>query len=132
MRPVLVLLAGPNGAGKSTLYQTRVVPSFAGPFINADIIQRDELKDPSMQASCGASRIREPPWGKEGRADRKAKMARRRADMIHQIMRRLVRIRDRIAIGALEFRAMKKFARDIRQTCLRPLHRRGILQPFQG
>ena len=41
MRSSLVLLAGPNGAGKTTLYQTRVAPSFAGPFINADLIQRD-------------------------------------------------------------------------------------------
>ncbi|GHF51555.1 zeta toxin family protein [Seohaeicola zhoushanensis] len=57
MRPSLVLLAGPNGAGKSTLYQTRVAPSFAGPFINADIIQRDELQDASMQASYEAARI---------------------------------------------------------------------------
>jgi len=57
MKPSLVLLAGPNGAGKSTLYETRVAPSFAGPFINADIIQRDELQDPSMQASYQAARI---------------------------------------------------------------------------
>jgi predicted ABC-type ATPase len=64
MRPTLVLLAGPNGAGKSTLYQTRVAPSFAGPFINADLIQRDELRDPSMQASYLAARIAE-----ERRAD---------------------------------------------------------------
>ncbi len=59
MRPSLVLLAGPNGAGKSTLYQTRVVPSFAGLFINADIIQRDELQDPSMDASYDAAKIAE-------------------------------------------------------------------------
>ncbi len=57
MRPSLVLLAGPNGAGKSTLYQTRVAPSFAGSFINADLIQRDELRDPSMEASYEAARI---------------------------------------------------------------------------
>lgn len=57
MRPSLVLLAGPNGAGKTTLYQTRVAPSFAGPFINADLIQRDELKDPSMEASYRAAKI---------------------------------------------------------------------------
>jgi len=57
MRPSLVLLAGPNGAGKSTLYQTRVARSFAGPFINADLIQRDELKDPSMEASYHAAEI---------------------------------------------------------------------------
>jgi predicted ABC-type ATPase len=53
----MVLLAGPNGAGKSTLYATRVAPSFAGPFINADIIQRDELCDPSLEASYQAARI---------------------------------------------------------------------------
>lgn len=57
MRPSLVLLAGPNGAGKSTLYETRVAPSFAGPFINADLIQRDELKDASMEASYRAAEI---------------------------------------------------------------------------
>ncbi|MGP3699711.1 zeta toxin family protein [Rhodobacter sp. NSM] len=57
MRPSLVLLAGPNGAGKSTLYRTRVAPSFASPFINADIIQRDELRDPSPEASYEAARI---------------------------------------------------------------------------
>lgn len=59
MRPSLVLLAGPNGAGKSTLYQTRVAPSFAGPFVNADVIQRDELQDPSMEASYEAARVAE-------------------------------------------------------------------------
>jgi predicted ABC-type ATPase len=57
MRPSLVLLAGPNGAGKSTLYETRVATSFAGPFINADLIQRDELKDSSMEASYRAAEI---------------------------------------------------------------------------
>jgi predicted ABC-type ATPase len=57
MRPSLVLLAGPNGAGKSTLYQNRVAASFAGPFINADLIQRDELEDGSMEASYRAARI---------------------------------------------------------------------------
>lgn len=59
MKPSLVLLAGPNGAGKSTLYQTRVAPAFAGPFINADVIQRDELHDPSMAAAYEAARIAE-------------------------------------------------------------------------
>ncbi len=57
MRPSLVLLAGPNGAGKSTLYQTRIAPGFAGPFINADIIQREELKDTSMEAAYKAAEI---------------------------------------------------------------------------
>ena len=57
MRPSIVLLAGPNGAGKSTLYETRVAHRFAGPFINADIIQRDELRDLSMAASYAAARL---------------------------------------------------------------------------
>ena len=57
MKPTIILLAGPNGAGKSTLYETRVAPSFAGSFINADIIQRDELRDPSPEASYEAARI---------------------------------------------------------------------------
>ncbi|MBA5779473.1 zeta toxin family protein [Stappia sp. F7233] len=57
MNPTMILLAGPNGAGKSTLYETRVAPRFAGPFINADIIQRDELRTPSPEASYEAARI---------------------------------------------------------------------------
>lgn len=57
MRPSLILLAGPNGAGKSTLYETRIAPSFAAPFINADAIQRDELKDTSVEASYKAAEI---------------------------------------------------------------------------
>ena len=54
-----MVLAGPNGAGKSTLYTTRVAPAFAGPFVNADLIQRDELRDPSMSAAYAAARIAE-------------------------------------------------------------------------
>lgn len=57
MNPTMIVLAGPNGAGKSTLYQARVSSSFAGPFINADIIQRDELRDPSPEASYQAAQI---------------------------------------------------------------------------
>ena len=57
MKPTMIVLAGPNGAGKSTLYETRIAPSFAGPFINADIIQRDEMCDPSPDASYEAANI---------------------------------------------------------------------------
>lgn len=57
MKPTMIVLAGPNGAGKSTLYQVRVAPSFAGPFINADIIQLDELRNPSPEASYEAAQI---------------------------------------------------------------------------
>ncbi|EMD81678.1 zeta toxin family protein [Pacificimonas flava] len=53
----MIVLAGPNGAGKSTLYATRVAPTFAGPFINADIIQRDEMGNASPEASYEAARI---------------------------------------------------------------------------
>jgi predicted ABC-type ATPase len=57
MKPTIIVIAGPNGAGKSTIYETRVKPSFAGPFINADIIQRDELLDPSPIASYKAAKL---------------------------------------------------------------------------
>ena len=56
-RPTLVMLAGPNGAGKSTLYETRIAPSLVAPFINADIIQRDELNDGNMNAAYEAAQI---------------------------------------------------------------------------
>lgn len=56
-RPTLVVLTGPNGAGKSTLYETRIAPSFSAPFINADIIQRDELGEDDMNAAYEAAQI---------------------------------------------------------------------------
>ena len=56
-RPILVMLAGPNGSGKSTLYETRIAPKFAVPFINADVIQRDELKDGDVNAAYEAAQI---------------------------------------------------------------------------
>ena len=58
-RPTLFLIAGPNGAGKSTFYETVLAPRIAAPFINADIIQRDELRDPSPEASYRAAEIAE-------------------------------------------------------------------------
>lgn len=51
------MLAGPNGSGKSTLYATRIAPKFAVPFINADIIQRDELRDDDVNAAYQAAQI---------------------------------------------------------------------------
>lgn len=51
------MLAGPNGSGKSTLYETRIAPKFAVPFINADIIQRDELKSGDVNAAYKAAQI---------------------------------------------------------------------------
>ena len=56
-RPVLAMLAGPNGAGKSTLYKTRIKPQLAVPFVNADDIQRDELKKTDVEAAYEAARI---------------------------------------------------------------------------
>jgi len=58
-RPTMFMLAGPNGAGKSTLYQTVIKPRVAAPFINADDIQRGELRDPSSQAAYKAADIAE-------------------------------------------------------------------------
>ena len=57
MSSTMIVLAGANGTGKSTLYATRVAPNFSGPFINADIIQRDELGDASPDAAYEAARI---------------------------------------------------------------------------
>jgi predicted ABC-type ATPase len=56
-RPTLFLIAGPNGVGKSTFYDTVLKPRVQAPFINADIIQRDELNDPSVEAAYEAARI---------------------------------------------------------------------------
>ena len=56
-RPTLFLIVGPNGAGKSTFYDTVLKPRIQAPFINADIIQRDELKNASLEAAYEAARI---------------------------------------------------------------------------
>ncbi|MEO0884051.1 MAG: zeta toxin family protein, partial [Pseudomonadota bacterium] len=56
-RPTLIIIAGPNGAGKSTLYETRVAPKIAAPFINADLIQKTELKNARLEAAYEAARI---------------------------------------------------------------------------
>ena len=55
----MFMIAGPNGAGKSTLYETRIKTGALAPFINADVIQRDELRDPSMEASYKAAEMAE-------------------------------------------------------------------------
>lgn len=56
-RPTLFLIAGPNGAGKTTFYETVLRPRIAAPFVNADIIQRDDLEDASVEASYKAAEI---------------------------------------------------------------------------
>lgn len=58
-RPTFWMLAGPNGAGKSSLYAHVIQPSVDAPFINADVIQREELKDASMRAAYKAAEIAE-------------------------------------------------------------------------
>lgn len=58
-RPTLFLIAGPNGAGKSTFYDTVLHGRIAAPFVNADIIQRDELENPSPEAAYEAAEIAE-------------------------------------------------------------------------
>jgi predicted ABC-type ATPase len=55
--PTLFMLAGPNGSGKTSFYDTVIKPRINSPFINADLIQRDELDDPSMEAAYNAARI---------------------------------------------------------------------------
>lgn len=56
-RPTMFMLAGPNGAGKTTLYETVIQYKVKAPFINADLIQRTELDDPSVEAAYHAARI---------------------------------------------------------------------------
>lgn len=53
----MFLIAGPNGAGKTTFYETVLRPRLAAPFVNADIIQRDELKKLSVKAAYEAAEI---------------------------------------------------------------------------
>ncbi|MDB5826227.1 MAG: zeta toxin [Variovorax sp.] len=55
----MILLTGPNGAGKSTLYELVIAPRIQAPFINADLIQREELRDASMAAAYTAAGIAE-------------------------------------------------------------------------
>ena len=55
--PTVHVIAGPNGAGKSTFYETVVRPTTDAPFVNADLIQRDELVDPSPEAAYKAAEI---------------------------------------------------------------------------
>ena len=55
--PTLFVLAGPNGAGKSTLYDLVLKGRLALPFINADNIQRAELKTEEPGAAYKAANI---------------------------------------------------------------------------
>jgi predicted ABC-type ATPase len=69
--PILFVIAGPNGAGKSTFHDTVLAGRIAAPFVNADLIQRDELGDLSPKASYKAAEIadeRRREFLKEGRS----------------------------------------------------------------
>ena len=56
-RPTLFLIAGPNGAGKTTFYYTVLRSRVAATFINADEIQRDEIRDAAPKAAYEAAAI---------------------------------------------------------------------------
>ncbi|MEM1409456.1 MAG: zeta toxin family protein [Pseudomonadota bacterium] len=56
-RPTLFVIAGPNGAGKTTFYETVLKGKIDAPFINADIIQRDELGDADEAVAYKAAQI---------------------------------------------------------------------------
>ena len=56
--PKMHIITGANGAGKSTLYEHVLKPILTDiAFINADIIQKEELNDVSMDASYAAAKI---------------------------------------------------------------------------
>ena len=55
----MIMLAGPNGAGKTTFHELVIRPRIKALFINADLIQREELGDPSMAAAYRAAAIAE-------------------------------------------------------------------------
>lgn len=57
--PTLFMIAGPNGAGKSTFYEHVLRGKVALPFINADAIQADELRDARPEAAYEAAKIAE-------------------------------------------------------------------------
>jgi len=55
----MIMLAGPNGAGKTTFHELVIRPRIKALFINADLIQREELGDSSMAAAYRAAAIAE-------------------------------------------------------------------------
>jgi predicted ABC-type ATPase len=58
----MYIIAGPNGAGKSTLYEHQIKndPIMRdGEFVNADLIQREQLNNLSPEAAYEAARIAE-------------------------------------------------------------------------
>ena len=70
-KPTVFLIVGPNGAGKSTMYNSIIRPKIGAPFINADLIQKHELRDPSFEASITARDMaieRRAEFVKEGKS----------------------------------------------------------------
>ena len=53
----LYLIVGPNGAGKSTLYHKTIKPIVNLPLVNADEIQKTEVRDISDKGSLRAALI---------------------------------------------------------------------------
>ena len=58
-KPRMIMIAGANGVGKSTLYDAVIKNIIKVPFINADIIQKDELQDQTMEGSYAAAKVAE-------------------------------------------------------------------------
>lgn len=55
--PLLHLLAGPNGAGKTTFYEHVLKPVTGLPFVNADVIAREQWPDSDQDHSYEAAQI---------------------------------------------------------------------------
>jgi len=53
----MFLVVGPNGAGKTTFVRTVLAGRVVAPFVNADVIQREELRSPDVEASYAAARV---------------------------------------------------------------------------
>lgn len=55
--PLLHVLAGPNGSGKTTFYEHVLKPVTGLPFVNADLIAREQWPDSDQDHSYEAARI---------------------------------------------------------------------------
>ncbi len=58
-KPTMYIVAGPNGAGKSTIYNKIIKNITPAPFINADLIQKNELRNDALEAAYDAAKIAE-------------------------------------------------------------------------
>lgn len=55
--PLLHLLAGPNGSGKTTFYEHVLKPVTGLPFVNADVIAREQWPDADRDYSYEAAKL---------------------------------------------------------------------------